>query len=88
MATQDALFDPAGRLKKAGAEKDAAVRSWAALRRSHGDFPNYTLAIRACHRECGELFGVWAENADVTIEQVQKATRHVRERIKEMRRGN
>jgi superfamily II DNA or RNA helicase len=87
-ASQNTAFDPAAMLKVAVAEKDAAAKSWAGLRRSRGDFSDYTQAIRACHRECGELFGVWAENADVTVEQVQKATRHVRERIKEMRRGN
>ncbi len=84
---QAAMFDPVGMLEAVTKTKDDAVKSWAGLRRSRGEFATYSDAARACHRECGDLFGVWAANTDVTVNQVEKATRHVRERILDLRRG-
>jgi superfamily II DNA or RNA helicase len=84
---QAAMFDPVGMLDAATKEKDQAVRSWAGMRCRRGQFATFSEAARACHRECGELFGVWASSTDVTVDQVEKATRHVRERIKSLRNG-
>jgi superfamily II DNA or RNA helicase len=66
-------------------QKNQAVKAWASLRLRREDFPSYGDSIRSCNRDLGELFGVWAENRNVSADQVEKATQYAREQIKRLR---
>lgn len=83
---QMSFFDPVILFAKKVKEKDNAVKSWAALRLRTREFKNFSESARACHRELGDLFNVWANNKDVHVGQVEKATQHAREQIERLRR--
>lgn len=80
------LIDPAAELVSSIKKKTAAARSWAGLGFRSGKYASYRDAITACNSELGELFDVWENNKDVTVDQVKKATKHAREQIVGLRR--
>lgn len=77
--------DPNAELKEAQKKKNDAVGSWAHQRLRLGEFRNIGQAIRACHAELGDQFGVWADSTDVTTDQVRKARSWADERANELK---
>ena len=77
--------DPAAKLQARIQDKTAAVNAWAGQRLKNGDFSAFRDAVRSCHKELGQMFGVWQSNKNVTVTQVEKATTYAREQTKFLR---
>jgi hypothetical protein len=76
--------DPAADLQAKVKEKNNAAGAWAAVRHRAKEFHSYGESISACHRELGEMFGVWKSNKDISVMQLEKATQHAREQTWEL----
>lgn len=80
----DTAGDPAKDLRARRDELNNAVKSWASFRLRQREFATFQDAARACYNEVGELFDVWGKSANVPIKQVEKATTHARERLRDL----
>ena len=85
--TVSTAVDPEIELKNLTKKKNEWVGKWAAARVRMGEFSGRRAmgeASAVCHSELGHEFDVWAKSANVTAEQVGKATQWAKDRTQEV----